>query len=140
LGPAASSHTINGVAAGPHCYRVIAIGDKASGVDDSDPSNVSCKTNVAPLPSTPNPPVLQVVDNRAYKLDIGYQDQIKIVQVGFVPVGTRCIDQAVMGLNVVAIGKRTTSWGKSTSPLLKDASGGLVGVPKQVFARCTRNG
>lgn len=67
-------------------------------------------TTVEPLPG----PVLelQVVDNRAYRLDIGYSNQLRVSLIGKIPVGTLCKDQAVVAwspaeeitvaLNVVA--------------------------------------
>lgn len=49
------TYTHTGAAAGQNCYRVIAL--SASG--NSDPSNVSCKTNTKPA-GPPNPPVLTI--------------------------------------------------------------------------------
>ena len=84
----------------------------------------------------PSPGTLKVVSNIARKPDIGYNDQVKTPQIGFVPVGTRCTEQTVNDLHVVAIGKRTVVNGQQTSPLVTDAAGKRVPVPKQVLARC----
>lgn len=50
----------------------------------------------------PAPNALQVSEPTAYRLDLGNANQVKLSRIGTIPLGTKCIDQLVLGMNVVA--------------------------------------
>lgn len=126
-GPTVRSHTTSPVTPGQHCYQIIAYSSAGPGL-----GGVSCAMTTKPQ-VTPSAPLV-TVDRIAYKLDIGYQDQFKIAQIGFIALGLPCKDQEAMGLNPVLIGRRP-------SQLVKNAAGvPLTSLPKQVLAACKRQG
>lgn len=126
-----TSVLVSGLVVQTYCFRAFHRNDYGS---ESAASNVATKTIQPPTPGSPQN--LTVRDSTAYRLDVGYQDQFKLVVVGLVPLGVPCSSRQVLGLNTVLIGKRTIIDGKKTSPLLKDSAGNLVSVPMQVLARC----
>lgn len=118
VAPTLRTYKINSVPPGTKCYRLIA---SLAGIvgDNSDPSDVKCKTTVAPsVPATP----LITIAQTAYKLDSGYVDQYKLSAIGLVPFAAPCKPQEVLGLNVVS------------RKLLKPDPG--KPVPLQVLAKC----
>jgi len=107
------TRTVTGLAPGPHCYRVIA--KSANG--NSVPSNVSCVTTVKPT-SPPNPPVLSTVDTVAYRLDMGYTNQFRLVRIGTMPLASPCVTTSTaMGLHVVKDRMLVTLDAGKTRPL-----------------------
>lgn len=88
--------TRNGVPLGTNCYRYIAI----SAGGRSDPA-YACTTTVKPQ-VPPGPPVPLTIDTVAYRLDMGYSNQIKVARIGTVPLAKACVPtMAAMGLNVL---------------------------------------
>lgn len=89
---------------GTNYYRIVTL---YSAGPISDPSVVASSTAVPPAPTT-----LQVADDRAYRLELGYANQLRVSLVGKIPVGTLCtshaatawspVESTTLGLNVVA--------------------------------------
>lgn len=102
------------VAVGPHCYRAIANSTAGAG----PPANALCSTTVRPQ-VPPGPPVSVTIDTVAYKLDLGYANQIKVAQIGTVPLGLACKpNMYAMGLNVLSDrSKVTLTPGTTSRPL-----------------------
>lgn len=99
--------------AGPGCKGPVIVPDAPSGAQvtyyfaitasngpyESGPSNIASKTVTgASIP----PKELQVIEPTAYRLDLGHTNQIKLSKIGTIPVGTRCVAQQALGMNVVA--------------------------------------
>lgn len=71
----------------------------------------------------PGPIEFKVVDNRAYRMILGYANQIKIEQVGTVALDVRCTGFRVMDLFVIADRQKAVIAAGKSRPL-------------QVLARC----
>lgn len=104
-------YDVEGLPNGTRYFAVRAYNSKGG---ESVNSNVASK-NVASTPAQtaagecsinvtkqPNAPTLLTVEPTAYRLDLGYTNQIKVARVGTVPLGKPCKDQEVFGLNVLA--------------------------------------
>lgn len=131
------------VLAGPGCTGKVTVPNPAPGTSttyyvavtaivagaESAQSNIASKTLATPLP-TPKPPAGTkiVVAETAYKLDLGYVNQLKAAVAGVVPLGARCLPYEAMGLNLVDRQLLRTSAGAPVSPL-----------PKQVLAKCSES-
>lgn len=113
---------------GTNFYRIVTI---YTGNVLSSPSVTASSTAVPPAVTT-----LQVADNRAYRLDQGYANQLRISQIGVVPVGSLCIEQGVVGWNPVD--KVTMSLNVVASRKLAVVDPGKS-LPLAVLAECKRS-
>lgn len=91
-----TSFTVPNLAPGTWYFAVRAY--TTSGVESAN-SNLASK--VIP-PTVPNPPTaLKVIETTAYRLDLGYADQVKIAKIGTVPLGIACKEARYAELNLV---------------------------------------
>ena len=83
----------------------------------------SAKGNVGSKTVSTAAASLQVVEPTAYKLDLGYANQLKVRAIGTVPLGTQCTPFTAMNLNVIAYRQLAVLPAGTARPL-------------QVFAKC----
>lgn len=129
---AVKAYTSNG--AESDLSNVVSIAKVATPAVPGKPAENAFKTFVVKVNSQPKPPTgLTVDDPTAYRIDIGYQNQLKAAKIGTVPLGKPCVETLspfsgkpvdFMGLNV-----------------LKDRMAAAltpgVSRPNQVLAKCS---
>lgn len=138
--PSVVTYVVDSLSDGPKYFAVKAF--TSAGIESAN-SNVASKTIVG-IPSTPGvvaqnwaktilvdvnaqpqAPVLVIDDTIAYRINLGNANQVKLAEIGRVPIGKPCKIDMVNGKNVIA-----------DRQLLRDKDGKKIAPPLQVLAGC----
>lgn len=116
--PSVTDYDVQGLPAGPRYFAVRAYNAKGA---ESSNSNIAtkiivttpaqtvtaeCSINVTKQPSAPT---LLTIEPTAYRLDLGYANQVKVAAVGTVPLGSPCKVQNILGAPVTVLMDRNVA-------------------------------